>query len=150
MDTERLCNEIARKRRAIRAEEDELDQGNHLEELQQRQADAMMAKLEAQIAEAREEINNGKDRLAAERQSAEGELADAVREEATLKKLAAVQAAAQADVLKATAVRREAQKKLQRLNVPLEEGKISVLQKSLTLTKQDESIRRQERKMKCV
>jgi multidrug efflux pump subunit AcrA (membrane-fusion protein) len=149
LDTERLCNEIARKRRAIRAAEDELDQGNHLEELQMTQAEAVMAKMEAQLAEAQEEVNNGKDRLAAERQLAEGELADAIREEATLRHLAASQAAAQIDVIKATAQRREAQKKLQRLNVPLEEGKIAVLKKALTLAKQDESIRRQERKMKC-
>ena len=149
LDTERLRNDIARKRRSIKAEEDELEQGGRLEELQQRQAEVVMAKMDAQVAEAREELTSATERVAADRRLAEGELADAVREEATLRKLAATLAAPQADVIKAAARRREIQQRLQKLNVPLETGKIAVLQKAVTLARQDESIRRQERAMKA-
>jgi HlyD family secretion protein len=148
LDTERLRNEIARKRRAIKAEEDELEQADRLETLQQRQADAVMAKTEAQLAEAQEELKNARERVASDRALAESQLADALREEATVRRLAATQVAPQSDVVKAAAQRREIQQRLQRLNVPLEEGKIVVLQKALTLARQDESIRRQERAMK--
>src|SRR5438552_4208593 len=48
LDTERLRNEIARKRRTIAAAEEELEKGKQLAELQQRQTEASIAKLEAE------------------------------------------------------------------------------------------------------
>jgi HlyD family secretion protein len=148
LDTERLQNEITKKRRAIRAGEEELEKSDDLEPLQKRQAEGSIAKLQAEIAEALEEIRNAKDRLCAERELAEGELRDAAREEDSLRRLAEVRAAAQTEVQKAAAKHREAQLKLQRLQVPVEEGKVAVLRKSLALAEQDYSIRSREMKIK--
>jgi HlyD family secretion protein len=148
LDTERLQNEIAKKRRAIRAGEEELEKGASLGQLQKRQAAASIAKLEAEVAEAQEEIRNSKDRLRAERELAEGELRDAIREEDTLRRLAGIRAVAETEVQKAVARHREVQQKLRKLQVPVEEGKVTVLRKALALAVQDDSIRSQELKIK--
>src|SRR5207302_377837 len=115
LDTERLQNEIARKRRTIQAGEEELQKNDNLGPLQERQAAALVAKLEAEIAEAQEEVANNKERLKLERALAEGELSDATREEEAVRRLVDVRAVAQTDMLKAAARRREAQQRLQKL-----------------------------------
>jgi len=148
LDTERLDNEIAKKRRTIQAGDEELSKSENLEQLQQRQADAAIAKLEAELAQAVEEIKNTKDRLKAERDLAEGELRDAIREEDTVRRLASVQVVPQTEVYKAAAKHREVRQKIQRLQVPVEEGRADVQRKALALAAQDYSIRSQEFKIK--
>jgi multidrug resistance efflux pump len=148
LDTERLQNEIAKKRRTIQAGEEELEKSDDLEQLHQRQAEASRAKLEAEIAQALEEIKNNKQRLKAERELAEGELREAIREEASLRRLADLRAAAYTEVQKAGAKRLEAQQKIQKLQVPVEEGRVAVLRRALALAEQDSSVRSQELKIK--
>jgi len=148
LDTERLRNEIARKRRAIRAGEEELAKAEELEELQRRQAEATVAKLEAEVAQAQEEIKNGKDRQQAERRQAEDEVREAAREAAAMRRLGDLNAVARTEVEKAEAKHREAIQKLQKLKVPLEEGKVAVARKALALAEKDYSIRTEEMKIK--
>jgi HlyD family type I secretion membrane fusion protein len=148
LDTERLRNEIARKRRAIRAGEEELEKDEGLLKLQQLQSEAVIAKLEAEIAQALEEVKNNQDRLQVERALTEGELSDASREAELQRRLAASNATSQFDVQRAISKQREAQQKLQKLQVPVEVGKVAVLRKALTLAEQDHSIRIEEMKIK--
>jgi HlyD family secretion protein len=148
LETERLLNEISKKRRLIQAGEEELEKNDHLERMHQRQAEAAKAKLEAEIAQALEEVRNNKDRQKVELQLAEGELLAAMREEASVRRLASLQAVAQTEVQKAAAKLLEAQQKFQKLQVPVEEGKVAVLRKALALAEQDASIHGQELKIK--
>jgi multidrug resistance efflux pump len=148
LDTEKLRNEIARKRRVIQGGEEELEKSERLEGLQQRQAEAALAKFDAEITQALEEVKNNKDRQDAERRLVEAELADAVREEASFVKLAAVQAVAPAEVQKAAARRRDLDERLQKARVPVEEGKVAVLRKARQLAEEDNSIRGQEARIR--
>jgi len=119
-----------------------------LEELQRRQAEATVAKLEAEVAQAQEEIKNGKDRQQAERRQAEDEVREAAREAAAMRRLGDLNAVARTEVEKAEAKHREAIQKLQKLKVPLEEGKVAVARKALALAEKDYSIRTEEMKIK--
>jgi membrane fusion protein, hemolysin D len=148
LDTEKLRNEIARKRRVIQGGEEELEKSERLEDLQRRQAEAALAKFDAEISQALEEVKNNKDRQDAERRLVEAELADAVREEASFVKLAAVQAVAPAEVQKAAARRRDLDERLQKARVPVEEGKVAVLRKARRLAEEDNSIRGQEARIR--
>ncbi|HEY2787385.1 MAG TPA: HlyD family efflux transporter periplasmic adaptor subunit [Fimbriiglobus sp.] len=148
LDTEKLRNDIARKRRVIQGSEEELKKSSRLADLQQRQADAALAKLDAEIAQAREEVKNGKGRQDADRRLIEADLADAVRDEASLERLAKIHAVSPDEVQKATAKRRELEEKLKKNNVPIEEGKVDVLCKARQLAEEDNSIRSQESRIK--
>lgn len=148
LDTERIKNEIARKKRTIAAGEEELEKSDRLAELQQGQAEASVAKLTAEIAQAVEEVKNAKDRQNTERRLAEAELRDAQRDEAALRRLVALRAVAATELDKAVAKSHEIEQKLQKLKVPIEEGKVAVARKALTLAEKDFSIRKQEQKIK--
>jgi multidrug resistance efflux pump len=148
LDTQRVRNEMARKKRAIEAGEEELEKSDRLAELQQAQAEALRTKLEAEIEQALEEVKHARERQGPERRLAEGELRDALREEVALRRLLALGATAQAEVNKAEARTREASQKLQKLKVPVEEGKVAVARQALALAEKDFSIRRQELKIK--
>jgi multidrug resistance efflux pump len=148
MDTERLRNEIARKRRAISAGEEEQAKSDQLVSLQQRQDEAATAKLQAEIALAVEEIKNNKNRQLADLRNAEEEECEAEREERLLRVLESKRAIAPSDVQKAAAKHREATQTVQKLQVPIEEGKVEVLRKALALAEKDMSVRTQEAKIK--
>jgi multidrug resistance efflux pump len=144
LDTERVRNEIARKRRTIAAGEEELEKGAHLAELQRRQTEASVAKLEAEIAQAVEEIKNNKNRQKADLRIAEDEEREAEREEQVMRRLELRNAVAANEVQKAAAKHREAILKVQKLQVPVEEGKVAVLREALALAEKDASVRTQE------
>ncbi len=148
LDTEKLRNEIARRRRTILGGEEELDKSDRLTDLHRRQADAALAKLDAEIAQAVEEVTHNKDRQEAERRSVEGELRDAIRDEASLDRLFKSNAVSQSEVQKASARRGELQEKLEKTKVPVDEGRVAVLRKARQLTEEDNSIRTQESKIK--
>jgi multidrug resistance efflux pump len=148
LDTEKLRTEIARKRRAIAGGEEELEKSTRLAELQQMQANAALAKLDAEIAQALEEVKNNKDRHTGDRRLAEGELHDASIELDSLRRLAGAGAVSQVEVQKAAAKQRELQLKLQQARIPIEEGKVAVLRKARKLAEEDASIRQQEVKIK--
>lgn len=148
LDTERLRSEIARKRRAIRGGEEELEKGDRLAELQHRQAKAALDKLDTEIAQAVEEVKRATDERDAERRLARAELRDAAREEEALTRLAQQQAVSQSEVLKASAKRREAETRLEKANLPVDEGKVAVLRKARQLAAEENAIRAQETAVK--
>ncbi len=148
LDTERLRNEITRKRRAIAAGEEELAKGDQLTSLQQRLDEASTAKLQAEIAQAAEEVRNNKNRQLADLRNAEEEEREAEREERLLRVLESKRAIAPSDVQKAAAKHREASQTVQKLQVPIEEGKVEVLRKALALAEKDMSVRTHEAKIK--
>lgn len=148
LDTEKLRNEIARKRRAIQGMEEEIEKGARLADLQVRQFAAALAKFDAEINSALEEVKNNKVRQEAEQKQVEGELRDAIREEESLDRLLTTNAVALSEVQKAAARRREVQERLQKAKLPVEEGRVAVLRKARDLAAEDNSIRSQEVEIK--
>lgn len=148
LNTEKLQNELARKRRVIQAVEEELEKGERLAALQQRLGETAVAKLDAEIAEATEDVKREAAARAAERRLAEAELKDAGREEDTLTRLAADKVVSVVDLQKAQSRCRELRAKLEKANLPVEDGKVAVLRKARLLAEDDRAARRQEETIK--
>jgi multidrug resistance efflux pump len=147
LDAGRLDNEIVRRRRALEAVEEELAQLARLGELAARQAEAARAKAEAELAQAEEEVRRARERQAADVRLAAAELSVARDEEERLRRVGR-QAVAEADLVKAVALRAQAEEKLARARLPIEEGRVAVLRQALTLAEQDDAVRRQDLSLK--
>jgi HlyD family type I secretion membrane fusion protein len=141
LDAERLDNEIAKHKRAVRAGEEELAQLARLGELSAWQFEAARAKAEAELAQAREAAHQAKERQAADVRLARVELEIARDEEARLRRLVGQQAAAMAELVKAVARLREAKERLERTRLPVDEGEVEVLRRALAVTEKDHALR---------
>jgi hemolysin D len=144
LDTERLDNEIAKRRRAIQAGEDELAALNRLEQLLTYQFESTRAKAEAELAQAREELRQTTDRQAADVRLADLELQNARHEEAQMHQLVERQFVARDDLRKATARVREAKERVDKARLPVDTGRVEVLRRALALAEKDYAVRRQE------
>jgi hemolysin D len=147
LDTERLDNEISKRKRSIQAAEEELERLGHLGELSAWQYGTLKAKAEAELAQAREEIAQAKNRQARDVRLAELELEDARHEETQLRKLVEREFAARNDLRKATARVREAEEKLKKAQLPIEERKIEIFRQGLALAEKDYAVKRKEQEM---
>jgi len=128
--------------------EEELAQTIRLEDLAARQFEASKAKAEAELAQALEEVHQARQRQAADVRLAQVELESAQDEEARVRKLVASRAASPADLVKANARFREAQEKLDKARLPVDESRVEVLRRALTLAEKDYAVRREELAMK--
>jgi len=144
LDTERLDHESAKRRRALQAGEEELAQLHHLETLLVQQFVSTRAKGEAELAQVRDEIQQAKNQQAADVRLAELELKNAEYEEAQARKLAERGLVALDILRKATARVREAKAKLDKVRLPVDQGRIEVLRRALDLAERDYAMRRQE------
>ena len=144
LDTERLDNEIAKRKRTTQAGEEELERLEHLRDLSARQYVTIRAKAEAELAQAEEEVGQAKNRQATDVRLAELELEDASHEEAQLRKLVEHQFVARNDLRKATVRVRESEEKLKKAQLPVDKRKIEVLRQGLALAEKDYSVKRKE------
>src|SRR5207244_7055048 len=124
LDTERLDNEITKRKRTMQAGEEELERLDHMEELLVQQHTAAKAKAEAELAQAREEVAQAKKRQATDVRLAELEQEDAENEEAQLRKLVERRFVARNDLRKATLRDREAGEKLKKAQLPVDERQV--------------------------
>jgi hemolysin D len=148
LDTERLDNEIARQRRTLQAGQEELERLAQLLELLERQHEATRAKVEAELAQAHEAIALARQRREAEVRLAELALETARGEEARLRRLQQQRVIAPVDLIKAVTQSREAQQRLDKARLPVEEGTIAVLERSLELAERDHAAKREELELK--
>ena len=102
LDTERLDNEITRRRRVIQAGEEELARGARLRESLAAQYEAARAKAGAELAQAAEEVTDAKDKQAADVGLCQVELEAARDALARVRVLARNGAAGEEDLVKAT------------------------------------------------
>jgi multidrug resistance efflux pump len=144
LDTERLDNEIAKRRRALQTGEDELAELHHLETLLAQQFASTRAKSEAELMQARDEIQQAQDRQAADRRLAELEFKNAEYEEGQSRELAKRGLVSLDTLHKTTARLHEAKEKLDKARLPVEEGRLAVLQRALDLAEREYAMRRQE------
>jgi multidrug efflux pump subunit AcrA (membrane-fusion protein) len=143
-DTEGLDNEIAKRRRTIRAGEEELDELDNLLKLAGRQHAAARAKAEAELSQARTEVQQAKDRQAADVRLGRIEQEVAQDEVRRLRQLARQIAVAGQDAVKAELRLREATEKLARAQLPVADGRLEVLARSLEQLDADDAARRKE------
>jgi HlyD family type I secretion membrane fusion protein len=143
-DTERLDNEIARRKRAIAAGEEELAKLKHLEKLQGGQLLAAQAKAKEEIAQAEAEVAEARKRQATEVRQAEAEVAGAADELARTRRLVAARAAAQEALTKAETAHRVAKTKLERARLAADDGKVRVARRALAVLQREGETKREE------
>jgi multidrug resistance efflux pump len=148
LETARLDNEIARQRRALQTAEEESASLRQLEELMGRQLQAARAKADAELAQALEEVGQARERQAVDIRLAEVEVERAKDEDTRLRQLGAGRAAAAADLTTAAARLREAQEKLTKTRLPLDQGRVKVLRRALELVEHDHAVKAEEIKLK--
>jgi multidrug efflux pump subunit AcrA (membrane-fusion protein) len=148
LDTGRLDNDIARRKQAIQAGEEELARTSRLLELQAQQFAATRAKAEAELAQAEEEVRQAKERQAADVGLAQAEVATTQDELDRLQRLAGNRAVAAADLVKAAGKSREAKEKLEKARVPVEVGRVLVYRQALALAEKDHAVKQEELALK--
>jgi multidrug resistance efflux pump len=144
LDTERLDNEMAKRRRTIRAGEEELAQNEYVADLLGRQYEAAKAKAAAELAQAQTEVKQAKERQALDVHLLEGELIDADNDERRTRKLYRDGAATLENLIKTVAHTREVRAKLEKARLPVEEGRVSVLRRGLELADKDYAVKLEE------
>jgi HlyD family type I secretion membrane fusion protein len=148
LDAERLDNEIGRARRKIEVAREELRQLEGVGRIADRLADATRAKIEAEIAQAAEEIRQARDRQSTDVQLLERQLQDSQAEEASLRKLVATGAAAPLELVKVSGQVAEYRAKLAKAKLPVDTGPVEVLRRNQVVAEKDSAVRREELAMK--
>ncbi len=143
LDAERLDHEIARRKRTIRTAEEELAKGERLEELAARQYEAARERAEAELAQARAEVRQANERQASDVRAAKAEL-DSVRDEEERLRRVSGAAVTGADLLKARARLHDAEEKLAKASMPVDESKVEVLRRALVVLARDHDVKRAE------
>ena len=144
LDTERLDNDIAKRRRTLQASEEEFARLQEQETLLERQLTSAQAKSAAELSQAHREVRQAQDRMTADVNVAELELTNAEYEEVQTRRLVERGVVAQDTLRKVTARVREAQEKLRKIRLPVEQGRVEVLRRALELTEREYAVRRQE------
>jgi multidrug efflux pump subunit AcrA (membrane-fusion protein) len=147
-DTERLNNDIVRQEQKLRLAQEELAKTVLIEDLMTRQFAAAKAKATAEQEQARESVRRAKERQAAEAYEVRAELANAREDEARLSRLAATQAVAKADLNQAVTKRQVLERRLEKAEVPVEEGQLETARQALALLERDHALRREELALK--
>jgi multidrug efflux pump subunit AcrA (membrane-fusion protein) len=148
LETEQLDNLIAKQRRTIRSAQEELSNLDNLEKLTARQADSARLKAQAELARAKEDVEQAELVRAAELGKAEAALDSARDEEARSRRLAATNAIAPAERVKAVNRLREARQALAKARAPVTKARVQVAQRALEQSDSDQSVRREELKLK--
>jgi multidrug efflux pump subunit AcrA (membrane-fusion protein) len=144
LDTSRLDYDIAKKKRSIRAGEEELAKLDRSDRLLGRQHDVARAKAQAELAQAEEEVRQEKARRHSEISAAQAELGRATDEEERVAWLVGKRAAAAAELVQARAKLHEAKARLAKAQVPVALKRLSALRGAVELTGKDYALKRQE------
>jgi hemolysin D len=148
LDTERLDNEIARVKRKIQVAKEELRQLVGVQQITARLAEAAHAKIEAEIAQATEEVRQAKNRQTADIRLLERQLRDSLLEETQYRKLVSSGAAAPIELVKVSSQVAEFRTKLEKAKLPVDEGRVEVLRRNLTVAEKDAAVKREELEIK--
>jgi HlyD family secretion protein len=146
LDTERLDNEITKRKQAIYTGTEELAKFSRIQELMARQFEVTKARAEAELFQACEEVRRAKEQQRVDVCLAEVEVETTQDEEARLQKLDT--AVSPAELVKARARLREAQERLAAAGLPVEEGRVEVLRQGLLLAERDYEVKQEELALK--
>ena len=144
LDVERLENDLAKQRRRIETLAAELQRIDEKETLLQQSFETARTKAEAELAQARSEIDT-----AVLRRDAEIRLADVALDAATtrrqrLKALAEKQVASESQLAEAESQFATARLRLEQAQLPVDDGKVLVLRQTLELVVREHAVERTE------
>jgi multidrug efflux pump subunit AcrA (membrane-fusion protein) len=148
LETGRLDNEIARQRLLLLAAEEELADLARLDALTLRQLAAARDKALKELAQAREAIRRAKEQQAADVRLAQVDLESTHDEERQLRTLVNRQAAARSELTKAAFKAREAEQKLAKARLPVDESQVPVAEQTLAVLEHDYGVKRAELELK--
>jgi multidrug resistance efflux pump len=148
LETERLDNDIARRRRTLQTSEEELTRLEQLETIQAGQCQTAREKANAELAQALEEVKQARERQGTEIRLALVEWNTAREEEERTRRLAATHAASEQERSRARAGLLEAKVKLDRARLPVDETRVAILRQALTLAEKDCRMKREELALK--
>lgn len=147
LETERLDNEIAKRRRTIAGGEEELTRMTRLDRTQRARYAACKAKAEAELAHADEEVKRATKRRDVDIQLATIEVEKSADNATRIRRLRGVATSA-SEVLQALAQERTARENLAKAELPVDAGKVTVLRRALALAEQEEEVRQEEADLK--
>ena len=148
LGTDRLDNEIDKQRQTIRAAEEELARIDRLAGLLEGQAAATRSKSEAELAQARAEVHLAKQQREVDVRLAELALGSSKNEESAYRRLVEMRAASHSELLKARMTAREAEGKLARSRLPVNEDRVNVAQRALEMARRDYEVKCEELEQK--
>lgn len=146
LDTAKVDNDILKRELTIRTAQKELEGLVSLQARAVRQSEAARAKAQAELAQGEQEVRLAKERHAVDIRLAEVERGQA-RDELN-RSLRAGQGVSESERVKAEARLREAEEKLARAQLPVEDSRVEVLRRALVLLDQEDAVRREELEMK--
>jgi hemolysin D len=144
LDTGHLDNEIAKQQRTIRSAEEELAELRKLEAMSFGQFQAARERAEAELQQARENVDKAEQLRRAEVRLAQVECDGARKEEAILRQLASARAVALSELDKAVVRLREADEKLARAKLPVSGSAVEVAQRGLQQVEKDGELKGKE------
>jgi adhesin transport system membrane fusion protein len=144
LDTERLDTESARRKRTIRAGEEELAKLALLMQLTEKQEQAARAKARAELAHAEGEVAQARQRQEAEERQAKAEAGGAADELARTRRLLRSGAASAEAGVKAQAQAEAARARLARAKLPVDDSKVKIAREALVVLERDAAVKREE------
>jgi multidrug efflux pump subunit AcrA (membrane-fusion protein) len=148
LDTERLDQDIVKKKQAIGAGVEEIHKLALAYELLSRQHAVARSKAEAELTQAVGEIRQEKAKRASELREAQAEWEQADYEERQTRTLVKRKAAAPAELVKAVARLRATEQKLARARLPVQEARLVVLRQAVELVDKDYAVKKDEAGLK--
>jgi multidrug efflux pump subunit AcrA (membrane-fusion protein) len=148
LDTEKLDNEILKHEQTLHALEREQAKVEAVLNSMERQFKADKEGIEAKLAQAKDETLAAQNRRDLDISQAKDDLREAEREEVTLRRLAAKQVVAPAELDKAAARTRETRTKLTRAELVVDEGKLAILRQELVQLNESDAVKRNEVEMR--
>jgi HlyD family secretion protein len=142
MDTERLDNEIGRKRRAVQGYEEELARLARQEQLLAAQREQTLARAQAELRQTREEVRQARERRESDLGLHKDELELAADVEKRMQGLG--KNTSLLEVLQARQTRRKAETDLAKVRLPIDESRIDVARLALALAEKEADVRREE------
>jgi multidrug efflux pump subunit AcrA (membrane-fusion protein) len=148
LDTERLDQDLDKKKQAITAGEEEVRQLAKSYELLSREHAAARSRAEAELAQAVDEIGQEKKKRATELAEAKADWEQADYEEKQTRKLWQKGAAAEADLVKAVARLKATEERLAKARLPVPEGRLLVLRRAGELLDKEYAVKKEDTLLK--
>src|SRR5262249_52340523 len=144
LDTERLDNEIIKRKQALQAAEEDLAKLDRLKELLAHQFEAARARAEAELAQAREDLRLAQEKRGSGIRPAGAEAGGKGGGEERGRQPHREKTTAEARPEQAILRVREAEEKLKKAELPVDEGRVEVLRRGLVLAEKDHAVRGEE------
>jgi multidrug resistance efflux pump len=148
LDTERLDAEMAKRRRALQAGQDEVGHLERLLELTARSYEVARARAEAELDQAERELDLARERQRVDVSLAQVELDLAREDERRVERLVSQKASSAAELAQVTAKAREARLRLEKARLPLDDSKVEVQRRAVEQVSREEALKQDELQMK--